>query len=413
MSKRSMLSILADYFKLLLVIGIFLLLLLGGGSNLQNFQLQAIEISYLSQTTNINGSDVDNSSTARTIQPIDLLLPALPKRLCNRDEIRKRFWKKHVYQDGLAYDPKQVPQLADNTRCHMDVDANGAWHTWRWVPSNSTDAVVGNQGCEMTRWNKSEFCSLMHDYYTTSTKSTNTTTTNGTGAIPTILITGDSLSSEHYISVVGLLGMPKTDHPASFKAMHGGIISLACNGTFQLAHNRRNILEKLGQDLYRRKPTIVVFNRGAHYENDTILEQGIRRNIADLNKWQKGWCVQTGTPCRLFFRTTAPGHRNCSQFTEPVNDAVSMEEHDAQSDTYNWYKYQHQNKLMLSWFDKAGLDYQVIDAYDLLLLRPDNHLNPDKDCLHNCMPGKPDVYNELLLHYLKLSAVVENGGKNR
>ena len=146
---------------------------------------------------------------------------------------------------------------------------------------------------------------------------------NHNGAIPTILITGDSLSSEHYTSLVALLGMPKgQDSPSSFRAMHGGIRALACNGTFQLAHNRRNRLEKLGQDLNNQKPTIVVFNRGAHYANDTILEQDMRRNIADLNKWQKGWCVQTGTPCRLFFRTTTTGHPNCSQFKEPVNDAV-------------------------------------------------------------------------------------------
>jgi hypothetical protein len=272
----------------------------------------------------------------------------------------------------------------------------------------------------MTRWNKNEFCSLMRDHYTTTTTTTTTktnstiTTTNGSsnGGIPTILITGDSLSREHHISVIGLLGMPKGDNPASFQAMHAGIQSLACNGTFELAHNRRNKLEKLGQDLNNRKPTIVVFNRGAHYENDIILEQGMRRNIADLNKWQKGWCVQTGTPCRLFFRTTTPGHRNCSQFkNEPVNDAVYMEEYIAQSDIFNWNKNKHQNELMLSWFDKAGLDYQVIDGYDLMLLRPDSHLDPDRDCSHNCLPGKPDVYNELLLHYLKLSVpiVVENG----
>jgi hypothetical protein len=362
---------------------------------------------------NMKGSDIDTN-----IHPIDDSLPAPPKRLCGRDEIRKGFWTKHVYQDGLAYDPKQVHQLNDIAYCqrHLDVDTNGAWHTWRWVPSNSTDApTVGNLGCEMTRWNKNEFCSLIRDHYTTSASAkTNitTTATNGNGAIPTILITGDSLSSEQYISVIGLLGMPKGDYPASNKAMRRGIQDLACNGTFRLAHNRRNRLEKLGEVLNARKPTIVVFNRGAHYANDTILEQDMRRNIADLNKWQKGWCVATGTPCRLFYRTTAPGHRNCSQFTEPVNDAVHMEEYVAQSDIYNWNKFQHQNELMQNWFDEAGLDYQVIDAYDLMLLRPDNHLNPDTgDCSHNCVPGKPDVYNELILHYLKLSFA--NGEKNR
>jgi hypothetical protein len=105
----------------------------------------------------------------------------------------------------------------------------------------------------------------------------------------------------------------------------------------------------------------------------------------------------------------APGILNCSQFNnEPVNDVARMKEHVAQSDIYHWNKFQHQNELMLSWFNEAGLDYQVIDGHDLMLLRPDSHASPDIDCMHNCLPGKPDVYNDILLHYLKLSAVDSN-----
>ena len=68
---------------------------------------------------------------------------------------------------------------------------------------------------------------------------------------------------------------------------------------------------------------------------------------------------------------------------------------------------------MLTWFDKAGLACQVIDACNLLLLRPDNHKDPDRDCLHNCVPGEPDVCTELLLHCLQLSFDVGEGGGKR
>ena len=55
----------------------------------------------------------------------------------------------------------------------------------------------------------------------------------------------------------------------------------------------------------------------------------------------------------------------------------------------------HQNQLMLDAFSKSGLTYQVIDAYDINILRPDQHT----DCLHSCYPGKMDVYSQLLLHF--------------
>jgi hypothetical protein len=87
--------------------------------------------------TNTKGSDIDTN-----IHHIDDSLPAPPKRPCGRDEIRKGFWKKHVCQDSLACDPKQVHQPKDIAHCqrHLDADANAAWHAWRWAPSNSTNA---------------------------------------------------------------------------------------------------------------------------------------------------------------------------------------------------------------------------------------------------------------------------------
>ena len=43
-----------------------------------------------------------------------------------------------------------------------------------------------------------------------------------------------------------------------------------------------------------------------------------------------------------------------------------------------------------------------MDAYYLNVLRPDEHRAHQKDCLHNCYPGKMDVYNRLLLHYVRM-----------
>ena len=89
----------------------------------------------------------------------------------------------------------------------------------------------------------------------------------------------------------------------------------------------------------------------------------------------------------------------------PSNDIQEMEALVANRSNYapgkeqqfHWWDMKHQNQLMLDAFSKSGLTYQVIDAYDINILRPDQH----RDCLHSCYLGKIDVYNQLMLHFLK------------
>lgn len=82
---------------------------------------------------------------------------------------------------------------------------------------------------------------------------------------------------------------------------------------------------------------------------------------------------------------------------------------------YHWYDYQRQNDLVVNEFiqtfnqnddggdveqEEPGID--ILDAYYLNIRRPDEHRSHQSDCLHNCYPGKMDVYSQLLLHFLKM-----------
>jgi hypothetical protein len=114
--------------------------------------------------------------------------------------------------------------------------------------------------------------------------------------------------------------------------------------------------------------------------------------------------------CHFFWRTSVPGHPECGTFPKPVNDLALMEERVANLAFYNnrsinfhWYDYQHQNELVLKEIEKAGIEYNIIDAYYLNMLRPDEHRAHQDDCLHNCYPGKMDVYNQLMLHFLRMN----------
>ena len=246
----------------------------------------------------------------------------------------------------------------------------------------------------MTQWDKQEFCSVANAITTTNNNNQNTS------KLPVLAIMGDSLSWEHYSSLIQLLGLAKPTEE-EFK-MSGkkkrDIVKSACNWT--LIYRNSIHLEYVPAVLEAHKPNILILNRGAHYVADQQFMSELNNTIKVLQDWQRNCTDQT---CWLFVRTTVPGHPQCKNYTIPSNDIQEMEALIANRSNYapgkefHWWDMKHQNQLMLDAFSKSGLTYQVIDAYDINILRPDQH----RDCLHSCYPGKMDVYNQLMLHFLK------------
>ena len=183
----------------------------------------------------------------------------------------------------------------------------------------------------------------------------------------------------------------------------------------RLVYRRDDKLEDLKHAIVQDFPTVLVLNRGAHYTNDTMLLDNVYKNIEVLNKYWWKACEQHGLQCHLFWRTSVPGHPLCEQFAEPVNDRAAMEALIANRSNYNehtiqyhWYDYQRQNLLVEKvWLEKANFPVKILDAYDLNVLRPDEHRAHQGDCLHNCYPGKMDVYNQLMLHYVRKDRTME------
>jgi hypothetical protein len=253
----------------------------------------------------------------------------------------------------------------------------------------------------------------------------------------TIAIVGDSLSWEHYASLVQLLGLrTRQNYQHQSRELQTNIQQSVCNGETAVVYRRDDQLTQLPSVWQQHDtdftaathssfPTVLILNRGAHYVNDTILLAGIRNNIREVGAWRKE-CRALKGDCHLLWRTSVPGHAGCDQHTDsahgsdiehiqndydysrPVNDLPAMESRIANRTLYterqlkyHWYDYQHQNELVIKELDRSGLDYTVLDAYKLNVLRPDEHRSHQNDCLHNCYPGKMDVYNQLLLHFLR------------
>jgi hypothetical protein len=239
---------------------------------------------------------------------------------------------------------------------------------------------------------------------------------NQTQQTATLAIVGDSLSFEQYYSLVQSLGVASSsilaDGIGSFKKTNDIVHWLPCenNSEWKLVFRRTDHLEDLPQTLQDNQPHIIVLNRGAHYTPNELFIPQFQATIAHLRSWQRN-CRSSGRRCLLFYRTTVPGHPQCSKFNKkgPSDSIFDMEAWIGNPSNYygdyewrnQWWRFKFQNELALTALLDSSLQFQVLDAYDINILRPDLHRG--KDCLHSCFPGKMDVCNRMLLHYMKAS----------
>lgn len=318
---------------------------------------------------------------------------AASNRLCNRDEIRSGQWTAAVYPQA-PYIPTN--EYSKRSVCYSDEDFEKPWSTWDWKPTAN---------CVFDRWKRDDFCALASPIVATSNNSTKVP------QIATLAIVGDSLSWEHFSSLAMLMGLPslEQDSHRSYE-LNTNHIQMACNDTWKLVYRRSDALQHIPDVLETVQPNVVVINTGTHYHEDDVFLSMMNETIQHLTGWQKN-CTATAQNCILIVRTTVPGHPHCGNFTEPAQDLLAMEVLIGNVSTYSvwgppgapsfqWWNFKRQNELMLDLFAHSGLQYQVMDAYDVLTLRPDHH-RPPNDCLHSCYPSKTDVYNQWLLHLLK------------
>jgi GDSL/SGNH-like Acyl-Esterase family found in Pmr5 and Cas1p len=161
-------------------------------------------------------------------------------------------------------------------------------------------------------------------------------------------------------------------------------------------------------------PQVQVLNRGAHYKGDDAYVAELRTALGVVEEWLDQ-CDLLAIKCHFFWRTTVPGHVNCRSFASPVNDKAKIEAHianvsqyDETTLSYHWPNFRSQNLLAEAELlgRRPKLPYHILDGYDINVLRPGGHLRTD--CLHSCYPGKMDVYNQLMLHYLRGDRTAED-----
>jgi len=315
------------------------------------------------------------------------------KRLCTVEETRHGLW--------VPVTLDKPPYIPTKSKCYTTEELQNAtsWPYYHWHPFGNA-----NGECRFDQWDADLFCTLAYN--------------------KTVGFMGDSLTWEQFASLAGLLGIQVGAHNELRFTLKDGQsynqeipMSLrVCNGNTKLGFYRNKYILYPRYFLKEINPDVMVFNRGAHIASNEDLvhgygnkkgESGMLSLIEDLHEYQEKSCRRQGRDCLSIWRTTSPGHPQCSNFTKPESNVTKMKEWISDDETlhrYGWWNFQKTDQMILNMFRNAStslFNFDVLRAYDINILRPDAHVGSD-DCLHNCDPGAADVYNTMLLHLMQL-----------
>lgn len=290
---------------------------------------------------------------------------SIVSKLCPNEDLSNGRWI------NVTYDaPPYIPMKGEvQQKTCPDFEPSKPFQTFIWEPT-----AVHTKGCNFASFDPNSFCQVSFN--------------------KTIAIIGDSTSFDHYLSLSHLLGVPQALPRA--RSRNAMLVSNVCQNKTLLIGKRDFYLDSVGHIIEGFFPDVLILNRGAHYVRDEDLIRHMNQTVfPELYNWQQK-CHLHERNCMLIWRTSVPGHPNCTKYKEPSESLEAMEQlvHEHGS-VYHWDQFKIQNQLVLDAFQKAAvhaasansadgqlkLVYEVMDAYSVNILRPDMHPGPH-DCLH-------------------------------
>ena len=145
--------------------------------------------------------------------------------------------------------------------------------------------------------------------------------------------------------------------------------------------------------------TLLLANTGLHHRS----LRGFQTSLAGVMSKLEGFSFSSNARQhdRIVFRTSVPGHANCSAYHAPVAHPLEI------TSAYQWDLVPSYNVAIYAAIanssrilQRNGLKNQpdILDVMPMTLLRPDGHrtwIRP-ADCLHYALPGVPDWWNHAL-----------------
>ena len=237
----------------------------------------------------------------------------------------------------------------------------------------------------------------------------------------TILFVGDSIEVQQYFSLrhmmISVTDTSKPEAFETFSTVHGGNLHLAgaqflVGASTDLTANQSLETPVDCEWIWRMKQAdIFHFNTGHHWhrrdmaflEYDTMVWNVIQRLAQDFK----------GT--HVIFRTSNWGHHECQTIAGPLANFSEAVFH-LENGQYEWSLPIWSEKAWSEAAQAAGFgDKFYYNNASITALRGDAHTDkqftkaglPFFDCLHNCHPGSPDLWNWLLYNTLVADHPIE------
>ncbi|KAL6133012.1 hypothetical protein ACLB2K_065249 [Fragaria x ananassa] len=285
------------------------------------------------------------------------------------------FSGKWVYDNSTypLYNESECPYMSDQLACHKHGRSDLDYQYWRWQPHN----------CNLKRWNVIDMWEKLRG--------------------KRLMFVGDSLNRGQWISMVCLLQsvIPKDKRSMSPNAALTIFRAEEYNATVEflwapllVESNSDDPVNHRLEDRIIRPDSVV--KHASIWENADIL-------IFNSYLWWRQGAV------KLLSREWKPGNEgNCYSEKSPIelegywgsgSDLPTMSMVDNVLSKLS-SKVSVLNITQLSEYRKDG--HPSIYRKFLEALKPEQLSNPASysDCIHWCLPGVPDVWNELIYHFL-------------
>jgi hypothetical protein len=395
-------------------------------------------------TSNQQPATSNTHSGHLTVTTLPVPVPLSP-HLCSLEEMTQGSWVNATYSS-----PPYIPMRGENQQntCPGFDPKTTAYETYEWMPTSSSSSSNLDPLCEFSKFDPLSYCPLVAnktiaiigDSISFAHFLSLSHLLGVPQSLPRAMRRGAVLISDTCGNIT-----TRTTPDSDRVILHANGTNLTdflhadelSSKVSKLIGKKDFFLHATPEIIKEYQPDILILNRGAHYTPDSELIHDLNTTIIPaLKLWQEecqsrqeplhtgtGTMVQeydgTDTPrslrtkswtktralhgsdqyqnysrqCMLIWRTSIPGHPNCTDFKRPSNSLSEMEAlvQTGAIKGYNWEKFKDQNAIAVKMLIDAGLDVDVMDAYKVNILRPDGHAGP-RDCLH--------TVSSCMMHYI-------------